>query len=354
VSRKKIAVIIGARPQFIKHAPLEQVLKNHFNIFSIHTGQHYDAKMSSIFFEQMEIDRPKYMLNSAHKLHGKMTASMLAEIEEILLLEIPDAVIVYGDTNTTLAGALAASKLHIPIFHVEAGLRSFNRKMPEEINRIVTDHLSSLLFAPTDSSVINLNNEGIFEGINIVGDLMYDSLILAKKYVGENIKQEDEILLTIHRPYNTDNFDRLSLILEQLNKLNKKVIFPVHPRTKDILNKNHFIFDNYENIQFIEPVSYFDLVKLQIKSSCIITDSGGIQKEAYMLRRKCITIRSETEWIETLVNGWNTLIFEDLGSLSKIINTQPGEYISGVYGNGDASLRIIKYILLYFENGKSR
>lgn len=350
MDKKNLAIIIGARPQFIKHASLESVLKKYFNIFSIHTGQHYDEKMSSIFFEEMNINKPKYMLKSTFKLHGEMTGSMLADIEEILISEKPDGIIVYGDTNTTLAGALAASKLDIPIFHIESGLRSFNRKMPEEINRILTDHLSSLLFAPTSSAVINLKNEGISVGVNLVGDIMYDSLLLAKKYIGEDIMQENLVLLTIHRPYNTDNFDRLLSILKQLNKINKKVVFPVHPRTKNILNINNFLFDDYENIEFIEPLSYFDLIQLQIRATCIITDSGGIQKEAYLLRRKCITIRSETEWIETLMNGWNTLIFENLDSLNEIIQTEPGAYITNIYGNGDASKQISNCILNFFEN----
>ena len=350
MNKKSIAVIIGARPQFIKHAALENILKQYFNVFSIHTGQHYDEKMSSIFFEQMKINKPKYVLKNGYRLHGVMTGKMLVEIEEILIIEKPDAVIVYGDTNTTLAGALAASKIHIPIFHVESGLRSFNKKMPEEINRVVTDHLSSLLFVPTISAIENLKNEGITEGVYQVGDIMYDSLQLALDFIGKDIKQEDAVLLTIHRPYNTDDIERLVLILDQLNKLKKKVIFPVHPRTKNILSENGISIDNYKNINFIDPVSYFDLIKLLIKSSCIITDSGGVQKEAYMLRRKCITLRSETEWTETLVNGWNTLVFENLEILNDIIDYEPGEYVSNIYGYGDTSIQITKCILNYFEN----
>jgi UDP-GlcNAc3NAcA epimerase len=338
---KKIAVVIGARPQFIKHAPLEIELKKEFLVFSIHTGQHYDQSMSDIFFDQLKIDKPNYLLNVGSGKHGKMTGIMIEKIEEVLIVEKPDFLLVYGDTNSTLAGAVAASKLNIPVIHIEAGLRSFNRNMPEEINRVITDHVSKYLFAPTNIAVHNLHNEGIIEGVYNVGDVMYDSLLLAQRIINKKkILKDSHILLTIHRPYNTDNCNRLIKILEVLNSLNTKIIFPIHPRTSTILNNNNVDLSNFINIEFIQPVSYFDLVKLQLESSCIITDSGGVQKEAYLLKKKCITLRSETEWTETLQNGWNTLVFEDLESILDIIEQKPGSYVEGVYGNGNTAYNI--------------
>jgi UDP-GlcNAc3NAcA epimerase len=345
---KKIGIVIGARPQFIKHAPLEIALKKYFDIFSIHTGQHYDQKMSDVFFDQLNINKPKYMLNAGTGNHGQMTGLMLTKIEEVLLNDKPDAMVVYGDTNSTLAGALAASKLHIPIIHVEAGLRSFNREMPEEINRLLTDHISNYLFAPTNIAVENLKNEGIDKGVYQVGDVMYDALLLAKKVIGKDYSYKNQILVTLHRPYNTDVVVRLKRILYELNGLNIPVIFPIHPRTKSVLDKNAMSENLYPNICFIDPVSYFDLVKLQLESSCIITDSGGIQKEAYLLKKKCITLRSETEWVETLENGWNTLVYDNLGDIRDIIKAKPGEYIEGLYGNGKTAITIASILKDFF------
>ena len=334
---KKIGFIIGARPQFIKHAPLELAMKKYFQIFSIHTGQHYDEKMSDIFFDQLLIQKPSYQLSIGSYSHGKQTGIMIEKIEEVLVLEKPDAIVVYGDTNSTLAGALAASKLKITIIHVEAGLRSFNRSMPEEINRVLTDHLSDLLFAPTDSAVTNLSKEGVVDGVYKTGDVMCDSVVLATKAIGEVVCVPEQVLLTIHRPYNTDDVSRLLVILNSLNDIDKKIIFPIHPRTRNILELNNIKYSAFKNITFIDPVSYFDLIKLQLESECVITDSGGIQKEAYLLRKKCITLRSETEWIETLQNGWNTLVFEDFNILPKLLSEEPGDYLDGVYGHGNAA-----------------
>lgn len=334
---RKIAIVVGARPQFIKHAPIELALKNDFELVSIHTGQHYDERMSNVFFDQLNINAPDYMLQVGSGTHGKMTGLMLDKIEEVLMREKPDATLVYGDTNSTLAGALAASKLNIPVIHIEAGLRSFNRTMPEEVNRVMTDHISSLLFAPTQLAVSNLKNEGISKGVYEVGDVMYDALLLAKAVIGDKFAETNSVLLTLHRPYNTDAPGRLLAILKQLNALGRQVIFPVHPRTKAMLQKEGSEWNDFNNIQFIEPVSYFDLVKLQLEAHCIITDSGGIQKEAYLLKKRCITLRSETEWIETLENGWNTLVFDDLSKLAKLVDQNPGSYNSGVYGDGKSA-----------------
>jgi UDP-GlcNAc3NAcA epimerase len=337
---KKIAIIIGARPQFIKHAPVEFALINHFKLITIHTGQHYDEKMSDVFFDQLKMRRPDYMLNAGSGSHGQMTGLMIMKIEEVLLSEKPDGVLVYGDTNSTLAGALAATKLHIPVIHIESGLRSFNRRMPEEINRVLVDHCSEILFTPTYTATKNLLNEGVEKGVYEVGDVMFDSLILAKNEIEKNVLSNDSILVTLHRPYNTDNLNRLNLILKKLNSLKSRVIFPIHPRTRLALDIRPGWENLYVNIEFIDPVSYFELIKLQMESSCIITDSGGIQKEAYLLKKKCITLRSETEWLETLENGWNTLVFDNLDTLHEVVNTSPGKYIEGLYGSGNSAIDI--------------
>jgi len=342
---KKIGFIVGARPQFIKHAPLEIEMKKCFEVFTIHTGQHYDEKMSDIFFQQLLIEKPKYHLETGSYSHGKQTGIMIEKIEEVLIYEMPDAIVVYGDTNSTFSGAMAASKLKIQVIHIEAGLRSFNRDMPEEINRVLTDHISSILFAPTLSSLENLRKEGIVKNCFVVGDIMYDSILLAKKIIGENIEQRDIVLATLHRPYNTDDVGRLIRILVELNKLKYPVVFPIHPRTKNILLNNNVCFQSFPNISFTEPVSYFELVKLQMQAKLVITDSGGVQKEAYLLRKKCITLRSETEWEETLANNWNTLVYENLGDLHKHLETEPGVYIDGVFGKGKTAIEITKRIL---------
>tara|TARA_Y100000591_G_scaffold246737_1_gene217777 strand:- start:554 stop:1600 length:1047 start_codon:yes stop_codon:yes gene_type:complete len=341
--KKKIAIIIGARPQFIKHAPVENALKKYFNTFSIHTGQHYDKKMSDIFFDQLGMNEPTYMLSVGSASHGKQTGVMIQKIEEVLLKEKPDGLIVYGDTNSTLAGAIAASKLGISIIHIESGLRSFNKSMPEEINRIITDHISDFLFVPTQLALINLKKEGLSdEKIFLSGDVMVDSLLLAKKHIGNKFYEKDYILLTLHRPYNTDEISRLIRILNVLNSVGKKVIFPIHPRTLNALKNSENEINNFKNINFIDSASYFDFIKLQLESSCIITDSGGVQKEAYILKKKCITLRSETEWIETLKNNWNTLIFDDLNNIKDVLNIKPGKYLKNIYGNGNSSEFIAK------------
>jgi UDP-GlcNAc3NAcA epimerase len=333
----KICSIVGARPQFVKHAVQELSLKKYFEVFSIHTGQHFDKNMSDVFFKELNIDLPKYLLKNTSSSHGAMTGNMLIEIEKILLVENPNIVLVYGDTNSTLAGALAAVKLNIPIIHVEAGLRSFNFNMPEEINRIITDRISDYLFCPSNESKSNLLSEGIAQNVYVVGDIMLDALMLAKKYLGDKASIKNQILLTLHRPYNIDDYDRLISLLVVLDSLNLKIIFPIHPRTKIKLTENHFDYSSFKNITIIEPLSYFDFIKLQLESVCIITDSGGIQKEAYWLKKQCITIRSETEWIETLENGWNTLVYDDFTIIPKILKSTPGNYIDNIYGSGNAS-----------------
>lgn len=348
---KKIIAIIGARPQFIKHAPIELELSKAFEVVTVHTGQHYDKNMSDVFFDELGMKAAKYMLATGGQSHGAQTGQMMIEIEEIVLAEKPDGVLVYGDTNSTLAGALVGSKLHIPIFHVEAGLRSFNKKMPEEINRIMTDHVSSLFFIPSDLARVNLNNEGITENIYTVGDVMYDmiKLSLEKDLVKKIAQKNTYYYCTLHRPYNVDREERLKELLHNLNGLDKKVIFAIHPRTRNKMKNFGMSEDTYRNISFIDPVSYFSNVKYLLNSDGLITDSGGMQKEAFWLKKKCVTIRTETEWIETLENNWNTLIFEDLSLIKEKMMEVPGVHNTDVYGNGGASENIRKEISTYFN-----
>lgn len=319
----KIITIVGARPQFIKAATVSRQLMNNdlINEIIVHTGQHYDKNMSEIFFEELKISKPNYNLEVGSGSHGVQTAMMLTRIEEVLLKEKPSKVLVYGDTNSTIAGALAAVKLSIPVSHVEAGLRSFNRDMPEEINRIGTDHFSNVLFTPTPTAMENLKNEGLDHRAIFSGDVMYDSIIFYKKIVSNNLNifhvsdlPTKYYLATIHRPANTDNKEKLKGILTAFSKLNLPVVLPVHPRTRKIIAEQ---FDKFSNIILIDPVGYLQMISLLLKSEKVLTDSGGLQKEAYFLQKQCITLRKETEWMETLHDNWNTLVG---ANVKKIIN----------------------------------
>ena len=319
---KKIITILGARPQFVKAAVLSRVIASHNKIEEviIHTGQHYDVNMSSVFFKEMEIPEPKYNLAINGLNHGAMTGQMLEKIETILIDEKPDAVVIYGDTNSTIAGALAAKKLHIKVIHIEAGLRSFNMEMPEEINRILTDRISDLLLCPTDTAIENLNNEG-FNTLNIKiiksGDIMKDAVIYYSKTSASkstiikdlNLEKNDFVLATIHRQENTDDLEKLKSIFEGLEEISKikKVVLPLHPRTKIILEKHNL---NY-NLTFIEPVGYFDMLELLKNCNLVITDSGGLQKEAYFNKKHCIIAREETEWVELVKNNFAIIIGSD-------------------------------------------
>lgn len=343
---KKIISIVGARPQFIKHAPMQLQLQKHFEAKTIHTGQHYDSNMSEVFFNELNMPRPDYLFDmGGSKPQGEQTGIMLTEIEKVCLAEKPDALLVYGDTNSTLAGALVAAKMHIPQIHIEAGLRSFNREMPEEINRIVADEFAWLLFCPTDNAIENLKKEGIsHERIYRCGDVMCDMV----KLIEPNAKPIADFpyyFVTIHRPYNTDDIARLKEILTVLNDLDKKVIFSIHPRTLSRMEQYDMAADKFSNIRFIPPQSYVESISYQKYSDCVITDSGGIQKEAYILRKKCITLRSETEWVETLHSGWNTLVFNDLQQIFTVLNAPVGDYIENVYGDGNAAAEITSLIL---------
>ena len=363
---KKILTVIGARPQFIKAAMVSKQLKNDFEEIIVHTGQHYDKNMSEIFFEQLEIPKPKYNLGIGSGTHGKQTGEMLIKIEEVILQEQPDYIMVYGDTNSTLAGALAASKLLIPIIHVEAGLRSYNIAMPEEQNRILTDHISTILICPTKTAVENLKKEGITQNVYQTGDVMCDSVLYYSKVANEKInctninlvpiyekKQiKDWYLTTIHRAENTMDDKNLTKILEVFEKLDKKVIFPIHPRIKKMiygLNEKN----KYKNIYFVEPVDYLTMLYLTKNACKVVTDSGGLQKECYILDTPCITIRDQTEWVETLKDGYNVLAKPELDDLYyKIVNSQIDKAKEKVhyYGNGQASQEITNIIKNYRLN----
>lgn len=317
-SHKKILTIVGARPQFIKAAAVSEALVSDQSLTEVilHTGQHFDQGMSQVFFDELKIPKPTYNLNINGGPHGQMTGRMLENIESIMETEAPQAVLIYGDTNSTLAGALAAAKLHIPICHVEAGLRSFNRQMPEEINRVMADHLSTLLFCPTKSSVKNLENEGITKGVFHVGDVMYDAVLQTKSYIQKNVLKQTHLdineknfgILTIHRAENTtqEQFKKIiDYVEQQSEKLNgMKILFPIHPRTKQILDKMHIKFTN---IVLCDPKGYIDMQNLLSQAKMVFTDSGGLQKEAYFHQVPCVTLRSETEWVETVHSGWNRL-----------------------------------------------
>ncbi|GAU07619.1 non-hydrolyzing UDP-N-acetylglucosamine 2-epimerase [Desulfoplanes formicivorans] len=345
----KILTIVGARPQFIKAAMVsraiiahnEQLDSDNRNVITeviLHTGQHYDDNMSRIFFDQMGIPKPACNLQVGSGTHGDTTGKMLGGIEKVILDEEPDWVLVYGDTNSTLAGALAASKLHVPVAHVEAGLRSFNKKMPEEINRILTDHVSSLLFCPTTTAVKNLANEGITDNVHHVGDVMYDAALV----FGEIAEKQSKILCqlsllpksyylaTVHRAENTDNFERLKNIFDAFCEIATEdcpIILPLHPRTKKALLKiglaveKDCLTDNIEfstplefanpHVKATQPISFLDMVMLEKNAKAIMTDSGGVQKEAYFHKVPCVTLRDETEWVETVDAGWNKLVGAD-------------------------------------------
>jgi len=323
----KVVSIVGARPQFIKAAVLSRELRKEHTEILVHTGQHYDQNMSDIFFKELGIPDPEYHLGIGSGSHGKQTGAMLAGIEEILINEKPEWVIVYGDTNSTLAGALAAVKMHIKVAHVEAGLRSFNQLMPEEINRVLTDHVSNLLFCPTKTAMVNLKSEGIIKGAHLIGDVMYEALTWAVEHGKESTAVQEELglqpkkflLATIHRAENTDNPERLKRILCAFNQVDEIIIWPVHPRTEKKLEE--LDWQPSSNIHLIKPIGYLEMIKLEKNARIILTDSGGIQKEAYWLGVPCVTLRDETEWIETINSGWNQLAGTDTQSILKAIQT---------------------------------
>lgn len=346
----RIASVVGARPQFIKLAPVSHALRQCHEEVIIHTGQHYDARMSCDFFDELEIPSPDYHLEIGSGTHGAQTGRMLEALETVLLKERPDGVIVFGDTNSTLAAALAAAKLHIPIAHVEAGLRSFNRAMPEEINRIITDHLSSRLYCPTTVAQQHLLSEGIVRGVEVVGDVMYDVMIHVQPDLASRasallnllgLAPHEYVLATIHRAGNTDDPNTLGRIAQALGDAGLPVVIPVHPRTRKRMQEYGLSWSS--QIRFIEPVSYRDMLALEQAAICVATDSGGVQKEAFLLGVPCVTLREETEWPETLEDGWNTLVGSDPHAIVTAIHRpKPSADRTNPFGHGDAARRIAR------------
>ncbi|NWG04157.1 MAG: UDP-N-acetylglucosamine 2-epimerase (non-hydrolyzing) [Syntrophaceae bacterium] len=386
----KIITIVGARPQFIKAAAVHRAIEQHhrrgpslreshykkrLREIWVHTGQHYDILMDKVFFDELQLPKPAYHLGVGSGSHGKQTGLMLERIEVVLEKEKPEAVIVYGDTNSTLAGALAAAKRHIPVAHIEAGLRSHNRNMPEELNRIVTDHLSTFLFCPTDLAVRNLSNEGIRESrskiVRNVGDVMYDSILYYSKMAEEKstvikdlnlyfstpnseLRTPNYYLATLHRAENTDDPQRLKSILRALDEIgrNHPVVLPLHPRTRKRMEV-HFLFSRFVNIKFIEPVSYLDMLALEKNARAILTDSGGVQKEAYWFNIPCLTLREETEWVETIKSGWNQLVGIERKKIVQAVHDlekkRPFKRGGMIFGEGRASEKIVRILLEWFR-----
>jgi len=383
--KMKIVTIVGARPQFIKFAVVSRAIAEHNKLVSgqliteviVHTGQHYDRNMSDVFFEEMHIPKPDYFLDVHGLSHGAMTGQMLEKIEKVLFKEKPDLVLVYGDTNSTFAGALAAVKFHIPVAHVEAGLRSYNRQMPEEINRVLTDHISTVLFCPSQNAVNNLQAEGIANAssstqelknspahelprtVALVGDVMLDALLYYKQYAKKpqfDLPQQF-ILATIHRAENTENTERLKSIFRAFDKICQEipVILPLHPRTRKKINAYDFLFTN-NNSQFthntsrfmiIEPVGYLEMVYLLERCGIVMTDSGGLQKESYFFGKPCVTLRDETEWVELVEHGFNRIAGAETESICNAFKIMKGKKIDSninLYGKGDAGGKIVNIL----------
>jgi len=349
--------VVGARPQFVKAATVSRELaRRRTKEVIVHTGQHYDINMSDVFFSEMDIPRPDYHLNVSGLAHGAMTGQMMSRIEEVLMTEKPDCVLVYGDTNSTLAGALAAVKLHIPVAHVEAGLRSFNMEMPEEVNRILTDRISSMLYCPTQNAVDNLRLEGFVNfpaEIVMTGDVMYDAALYYREKATAlntlerlNLSPSNYYLCTFHRAENTDNVDNLKQIVSALNELSESsmVIVPIHPRTKSVLDKEKIRVA----FRVIEPVGYFDMINLIRHSKLVLTDSGGLQKEAFFFQRPCVTMRDQTEWVELVSGGFNKLSGANARQILDAVKSFDSVQISDselLYGSGDASQKIVEHLI---------
>lgn len=351
----KIATIVGARPQFVKAAAVSRSIAAHnadgarggpeIRESIIHTGQHYDYGMSRVFFEELDIPEPHYNLGIGSGTHGDMTGKMLSGIERLLLDLKPDWVIVYGDTNSTLAGALAASKLHIPVAHVEAGLRSFNRKMPEEINRVLTDHLSALLLCPTQTAIDNLGKEGITSGVTLVGDVMYDSVCYYREQTQPSKQDSDFALMTLHRAENTSAPERLRNILDAVGQSPVPVLLPMHPGTRKKIEDFGIVLP--EAVRVLEPAPYLTLLGHLAACRFVITDSGGLQKEAYFFRKKCVTVRDETEWVELVDAGANRVVGAEVENIIEAMDwaMTPIAGEADLYGHGDAADKIIELML---------
>jgi len=353
----RILTVVGARPQFIKASPVSRALANAgCDEVIVHTGQHYDHGMSQVFFDELGIPAPHINLEVGSGSHAQQTAAMLVGIEQAITEHRPDWVLIYGDTNSTLAGALAAVKLHVPVAHIEAGLRSFNRRMPEEINRIAADAVSDLLFVPTQEAVRNLSNEGVpAERVKLVGDVMYDAALMHGDRADSQSRILEEIglvpkqfiLATIHRAENTDEPERIATILDAFGRISEDlvVVLPLHPRTRATLERNNLLSEAEKRLRLIEPVGYLDMVKLERSAALIATDSGGVQKEAFFQRVPCVTLRDETEWVELVEMGWNRICPpESADSIIEAVRSMLGAEGRGVnpYGDGKASDQIAR------------
>jgi UDP-N-acetylglucosamine 2-epimerase (non-hydrolysing) len=349
----KVMSVVGARPQFIKAFAVSRELRPDHEEVLVHTGQHYDEKMSDVFFEELGMPEPGYNLGVGSNTHGRQTAAMLESIETVIEDETPDVVLLHGDTNSTLAGATACAKMDPLLAHVEAGLRSYNREMPEEINRVLTDHASDLLFPPSESAAETLEQEGINEGVYVVGDVMYDAILWARDIAESEsgilerigLAENEFILSTVHRAGNTDNQERLETIIDALLNAPLPVVFPVHPRTENRLQGYGLWEQATSEIEMIDPVGYLDFVRLLDASERVATDSGGVQKEAFYLDTPCVTMREETEWIETVESGWNVLVGADRKAISKelSVNRNLSEKPTP-YGEGSAAESIVKIL----------
>lgn len=352
----KIVTVIGARPQFIKASVVSAAIlkKSAIKEVIVHTGQHFDSNMSEVFFNELNIPRPNYQLNINSGSHGAMTGRMLEQIEQVCIKESPDKLMVYGDTNSTLAGALAAAKLHIPVVHIEAGLRSFNMQMPEEVNRILTDQVSNILFCPTETAIRNLKNEG-FDRKNVkvfnVGDVMQDSSVYFSNFAKkpnqlEGLGKSEFIIATLHRAENTDDINRLKNIVNALNYLHnniKPVVLPLHPRTRKVIENLNLDL----NVTVIEPVGYLEMLWLLKNCSLVVTDSGGVQKEAFFFNKPCVTMRDQTEWVELIEEGVNMLAGADTQTIIDSTIKMLGKEIldsKNLYGGGNASIKIVEHL----------
>lgn len=358
---KKILSIIGARPQFVKMALLSWELRKHFKEIVLHTGQHYDLNMSDVFFRDLKLPKVNYNLEVGSTTQARQTAQIMELIEFVIKKEKPDLAIIYGDTNSTIAGALAATKLHIPVAHVEAGMRSYNRRMPEEINRVVSDHISDLLFCSTKSAAEILKKEGIKKGVHFVGDVMYDLQFktqksLADKKINNDILRKLEltpkeyILATVHRQENTDEKDNLQNIFRAFEEINQTIVYPIHPRTRKFirLQRMETYVKKIKNLKIINPTSYSETISLEQNAKVILTDSGGVQKEAYMAQVPCVTLREETEWVETVQSGWNKLAGTDVKKIARFVKNFPKpKSHPNFLGKGEAYLKISQIIKDY-------
>jgi UDP-GlcNAc3NAcA epimerase len=337
----RVLTVVGARPQFIKAAPVSKLLRREHEERLVHTGQHYDDAMSDLFFRQLSIPAPDVNLGVGSGRHGAQTGAMLPGIEEIALEYRPDRLLVYGDTNSTLAGALVGAKLHIPVAHVEAGLRSFDRRMPEEVNRVVADHLSTFLFSPTATGVENLRREGITAGVEMTGDVMLDAFRQHLDAAPRSQRPGDYILMTLHRAENTDSQPRLGAILRGAGDSGLRVLLPIHPRTRAALAASEIQVP--ANVEIVEPVGYLEMLALEAGAVAIVTDSGGVQKEAYFAGRPCITVRDNTEWPETVDAGWNVLVGADAERIaSEMRGFRPRGARPEVFGDGHAAQRVVE------------